>query len=838
MEKKRNSRLLLIILSFMIIFSLLNLSIPVNAVISYTKICGWDDVASGLDDGTSGFFEFNNCGDVNEFETTTTQKRTSPNGFKIYESGDKDIIGFFNLTQTFTYISSINFSFWANFASSVDIVFDFYNDNNDIVAKIDFLGDTEIIRWYDDGGWENLYAFTTATWFYITITHNGTNQFNIKIYNTSNGVVDNGDYAGMVTEWDSFSYIKVTSSLGGVFTGTLYIDDFYVSTETQSSSETSPCDIEDCQQIGYDSPSTTLTLYDYKIFAVREVLMNGVIKAISLCIGSEMYNLDPNPDNYEMEFLGFPRQSADDIVYVGQGLYRVWWCVDVDLSDEDVDYPHGQYLFCDFIHDTPLYNNIYWYVAVSTSDLDSDGNIGFKTGSSETIRPQLLWNYDIGMSYWVEQPYVPPPIVFDDTIGMQGYDYVNDTGYVYYMDNPNGMLISYTLSSNAYDHVIWCHFNDDVGITNIQLPSKSVSLDFPSGIVSYNGQDNANLGNFYKQVGKYEWFLYRSGYSSLASVTAYFVNRTEEGSYPSDFYIETRPSLTESYDDYEVFYIYNHTNSWNGALAVFKNYDDRNDLTKAYGHWDINSVTDDTGRIFLFTGSTAVTDEYWTLFTYRDDDYDEFVSVSYCTHYIQDTSVSPYGWIAVSPETLEIKLGNPENKYVTISGQHNMYLADISIFIDYNDWTSVTYDQVYSKNYITSKLGDHIAELKLFQNGSWILLDSASFTLVLSDDDGDGVIPPFNFIVPEPYSYFAGIFVILLFTLSPLAVVGFMSKSTGRDFNFSSIPQILYLILAIIGFVVTIVLEWFPPWTVAVLIVMCIVIIAIMWLQKGSSSEG
>jgi hypothetical protein len=89
-----------------------------------------------------------------------------------------------------------------------------------------------------------------------------------------------------------------------------------------------------------------------------------------------------------------------------------------------------------------------------------------------------------------------------------------------------------------------------------------------------------------------------------------------------------------------------------------------------------------------------------------------------------------------------------------------------------------------------------------------------------------GNIGGFSLSIQPPFSYFAGAFIIILLTLTPI-FFGYMFK-----IDLGSIPQFLYLVFALIGFVISILFGFFPIWSIALLIVVGALIVTILWLQR------
>jgi len=197
-------------------------------------LADWDDVASGLDSGTSGYFDFENTGVANSFETITDYDLSSPNSFKSYAANGATNVGYWNLTNEVNYVDEINFSFyWDTCYANYDNKISFCNDLGELII-ITFIriGDDPTIRWYDNStGSHDLYAGVGVydKRNYIVISHNGTNQFNIQVLGATFNVLSEDDYAGAYAgDWSTFTYVKVTARSGNENPLSIYYDNFYI----------------------------------------------------------------------------------------------------------------------------------------------------------------------------------------------------------------------------------------------------------------------------------------------------------------------------------------------------------------------------------------------------------------------------------------------------------------------------------------------------------------------------------------------------------------------------------------------------------------------------------
>lgn len=236
----KNKRIKVIFLT--LICSLLFL-LPTNTTgleVGDMFICDFDDVASGLDSGSSGEIEWTNVGSANTFETKNANYVSSPNS--LYYRGRSTVEkGYINLTEDYDYINSINFSVYLAPAGGDRnrLILDFYN-NDTVELRFNFIvydGGNELIQFYKNGvGYTtflNSDLGTTASNLrkYFVIEHNGTNQFNVKLLNSTFGVQYNYDGAGYgSTNWSTFTHIYCYTTGTDTGTGGFYFDDFIINT--------------------------------------------------------------------------------------------------------------------------------------------------------------------------------------------------------------------------------------------------------------------------------------------------------------------------------------------------------------------------------------------------------------------------------------------------------------------------------------------------------------------------------------------------------------------------------------------------------------------------------
>ena len=214
----------------------------VNAAEGDVPLADWDDISSGLDSGTSGYIDFENTGIANYFETSTAHDLSAPNSFKLQnyrDTVDHWFSGWWNLTDSFDYMGSINFSFvfTATGVGISDSYIKFYLGGVEQI-RLFFDYSAKDIKFYDNSitDYRPVYeSFVKDARYYVVISHNLTNNFVVTVYNSTFDVQGTVDSAGVSTDvWASFDdiYLYGTSALGGYEYDILYIDDIIINQES------------------------------------------------------------------------------------------------------------------------------------------------------------------------------------------------------------------------------------------------------------------------------------------------------------------------------------------------------------------------------------------------------------------------------------------------------------------------------------------------------------------------------------------------------------------------------------------------------------------------------
>lgn len=289
---------------------------------SVVLLCDFDDVATGLDDFESGYFECNNTGTVNRFQTSSINDLSAPNSLQVGSVAGV-ATGRINLTSVIDYIGSVNFSFVFDDQGADTIHMRFYDVYDNLLIHMEFQAGTMKFVWEDVTlGDTDIGSIVDDTRFYVVFTHLGTNQFNISLYDNVFVFVDGdalaGKYAG---NWENFSYITFETTGGSI----LYIDNFYIGVGGGSS---------ECYELndGYDSVCSGTTGVYAKVMNHHKYVESefvdaytGTIYGVDLPISLDQYNtVSDSVGDYWMYINGVPCGNPV-CVFTGRYGYILRW---------------------------------------------------------------------------------------------------------------------------------------------------------------------------------------------------------------------------------------------------------------------------------------------------------------------------------------------------------------------------------------------------------------------------------------------------------------------------------------------------------------------------------
>ena len=370
------------------------------------------------------------------------------------------------------------------------------------------------------------------------------------------------------------------------------------------------------------------------------------------------------------------------------------------------------------------------------------------------------------------------------------------------------------------------------GVSDITILNKIVlrygganitSQMFPFTIYSPKGA----IGYCPETIGNYTVRLYCGG---VLTRTRYFDVIANPSTEDNNYQIHSIPPMTYDFTIYTVKYNYNNAWGYTGTIACFNKVSDVYNFSKNIYNRDINGTI--YGGSFIRHPSSKEYNEYWSLFVKVGATY---VPVgNYHEHFIikSDSSCSmtvDYGQSLGNKAYVGVNL--------TIEGNHVYPLQDVNVYANGQKIQYVGGDTYFYFMYKPTKAMTYEFTLQVRLNNGTLYslvepIDVIVYTPPENNGGGKGIVP--GWTIDPPFSYFIGIAVIIITTLSPLLIIGGVKK----DFNLSSIPQFLYLIMAIVGFVITIIMGFFPAWSILVLVVLGGLIIAIMWLRGVGSKTG
>lgn len=748
---------------------------------------------------------------------STTTPRTGTKNFILskYNVGTSLPLCYWNLSLNGQYLTK--FDIWIGFSYPVGNRIYFYNNtlglNNPIIYLNTTHGGAPNGKMYnvDFEGTKtplgNYISYTGTPYKHLIIEILSNDSISIS-YNGTN-VIDE-PYKIMTNE--SLRHIDRIYFMftGNAVTSNICIDDLNITTNSVFPSNTGGCDdMSSYSPVGYLTSGCDYQINSKELIKTYYVPVTTTIMGVKLRVSSIQYSDDSNLSHYLLwindQYIGIA-----SCFYVEDYYYILLWSCSVTLNNETPIFK--------FNHTTvsPNTNGRYWQIGIgcdSNTDIDSDGNIGFYSLQQGSYHWEWVYipyfpywiytqrydystqiNYDLSM-IWYHTSFITTDVFsYPDRLGLHQYLYKNTSGYVYKSYNP--IILSYTLSSNIYSYGIELYKNG----TQIYDSLFPKNVSYPSG----------SLGYLPTTKGKY--FFKLKNYHYVYNITAYVIDNTDI------FSIGTSPVITNQFESYTVFYKYFHPQNITGKVVLF----DIREFTNNYllSIYNKNIVKNEIAN-FTYN-SNAKTSEYWTLFVNNTYQYSNIGNLH--IHYIRIPSIYTNDIYPVF-QNMNITNNNIEDKTQYIKGKHVFLGCNVYVTINGIKQSGTIGDtQEFQISYIPRKTGIYNCSLYVEQDGTQTLLDYCSFsvTLITTGTSGNTGL----FFIPPPYSYFAGTFIIILLTLTPI-IFGYMFKM-----SLSSIPQFLYLVFALLGFIISLLLGFFPMWSIIVLIIVGALIVVIMWLQR------
>jgi hypothetical protein len=568
-EKKLKNRYLIYFVLFAYVFgSFLGVfSHQALATTGYVTLSDWDDVAAGLDSGTSGKIAFVNKGFGNYFETSSTSPLSPPNSFKMYggttgQAGS----GYWNLTQSYEFIDGVNLSFYMTTNGVFDLEMKFYDYQAHNVMRLKFHVSTlgaDYIQWYDDSGYQTLYSQTSLVTarFYITITHTIHNYFNVKILNATFVALSNNNTVGCYpADYTNFSYVySSASTYVGSYAG-YYFDNFRIIT-------TSGPPVTIC---GFDPSlyqTNSIGILDAAYFSSYKYLeswyhipVTTTLFGVSLSVSNLHYLYAPTLSEYTLKINGVEVGNPECMAVVDsfplQGdVYGLFWNVTVTIDNEPV-------LF-EFYHSTALPTSppYYWDVFRAESPFYFE----------KTLQHSNSGLYD-GV-YNGASPFTMYPVI---RFYYNTFSFENETSP--YSD----LVTSSKTTFNTWETVPVYYFISDYTYTNtLQLwhnGTQMTTQGYPYTISS--GDFNGELSFLPFQIGSYQFRLVRN------SIVRSSFNFTVSYPADTDFILSPYPNPCMFNTPVSIFYRYYPDDGAEGFIGVSE---------------------------FSDTSNTSSFDEFWTL---------------------------------------------------------------------------------------------------------------------------------------------------------------------------------------------------------------------------------
>jgi hypothetical protein len=506
-----------------------------------------------------------------------------------------------------------------------------------------------------------------------------------------------------------------------------------------------------------------------------DVPVTMTLKGFQLMIGENQATHESQPSGYTMKINGEPIGQADCLNQYGDGLYLLTWNFTKLITTSTVLFE----VYCAYPFQVGLYNG----------DIDGDGKKQVKSHNDLTLYDGIYngatTNYDVAYKFYYSTLIIPGQ-------DLPYLDYIGTSKTTWKVGDE--IVFDWSATTSVPQNFIVVTHNG----------SAYELFGFP---MTTTGQ----IGNFKftpVTTGTYKFMLQRPTGSTKASY-----NITVSHSSNENYLLFTYPNPS----DVGTFYIfckyYNPTGDI-GLITVGKS--NLFDLTNCIFQTNINS-----NNSYNFSTSVVNADisEYYVTL-YQLFEYQGNTSVSQLLQKIHNIR-SAYldNTLIAIPTTGTADKQHPLN--VTLVVSQNTFSNSIIILKNGNPLFTVIGSKRDQRFYdsITTP-GIYRYSLVIRTSNSTIYLANATVD-VSQYEQGTGI----SLTIEPPFSYFAGIFIVLLFVLTPL-LIGRLTN------NMMHLPQMFYLIMAVVGFVVSCLFGFFPYWTILVLVILAVLIFSIMWLQR------
>lgn len=792
--KIKNRYLLYFILIGYLMGSFLGILVNTANATSTTYTEFFDTYSNGQQVSKShgSFFDsYNNLKLANRFNVSTADYLSGTASFLL--NFNSPLKSYWNISNSGEYFSNFSFSIKPNFANGDGLEMNFTN----ILSKSFFslrLSTTVAgfnVGYYNGMTYGTLLTSTYNGWVTINLTRITDNSINISVYNHVAHTRLYGATIGTLSYLTNFSFIqfKGTSGAGQ----NIYFDDVYytITGQTFSSGCTS---YESYSSLGSLMSTLPMTNSDDTIEQQYDVISSMNIYGISLPISINQYNFDSDYTNYHVNVngLSFTACSISD--------YLSWEkVVNFDLTGSPVVILDEKVLL-EFSNDNNKLNGM-----LSSLDRDFDGNKEYKHSN---VAPNGIYDGSNGglNTEFVYKIYYTNFVIPDENpnlgnnIQFSGYAYLNSSIPLYYLNDSmySGIIVQSTVDSLAPDKYLRLYYaNNKTEITNTVFPTLINNYVYFTGIIAFKS------GNFYVNI--------TNSAKTITYSHSHFCVINNPISYP--IFIQSTPPITICNDDYTINYKYYQENGHSGIIAMFLNNDINNLGSASYHSFLILPNTTNTFSYRPLFGGCS--NHYWTFFILINGTYLPTGIIHTHGYYTGDSENN----INTIPENEQLI-----NTDITIYGSHSFIDQDVRIFINGKSTYLVGTNGSFSIEHSFNTIGMKNISIGYYSsNGTLRMLSHVLINIYLSDEKTDIDV---LFSIPTPYSYFAGTFIIILLTLTPI-IFGYMFKM-----DLSSIPQFLYLVFALVGFIASLLLGFFPMWSIIVLIIVGSLIVIIMWLQR------
>lgn len=523
-----------------------------------------------------------------------------------------------------------------------------------------------------------------------------------------------------------------------------------------------------------------------------------------LLVGQQMHTYDSDLSNYDLYINGNALGNPDEWKQYSDKYVLRW------IFDSDLEIVNSEILF-EVWHDQLISGTTYWNIGVSCgyNDLDGDG--------IATLRYSNTYPNGAFDGTWLSkdvayQLYYNVIQFVEDDVDVT-YNSISATNTTYYVGE--SVSLTYTLKSSemVYDNYvrIW---NDDT--------STEITLGTMQGFPYLCTHQVETIGFVPFTSANYTAHLYINGADTCN--VSFFVDEQIN----ANMSVFTYPNPSTSGQKIWVYYNYDHPTGKDGAIFLCNS-------PNLNTYESVNYLSDgDSGFWTTTFNSVGIYYFIMAVDTNGNGTYG-IVNNGVHAHYVR----SEYGDNYFTLGGYNIRLNEDGRITQFVNGECNMVSGNCYIY-DNNELVKTITESPFSYSYDVHTSGLHTVEMRLITNTTIVLYTQnytiTSFTGVEDieqvEDTGYAIRDWIYTNYGDIGIFLTGVLIILGFMLIPFALVLYANVKFNKNVSLGDIHWSIYLIFAIVGVAVTVILHIADLWLILLIVVACITIAVVIF--KGN----